>query len=180
MVFCKNTCSQKYKESWESIFRNTPNLTNIITAAASDVSVETNVTPVREQIRQKTEYFSMDRNRYWDVQTSLKIYEEWCSFHSIDPDEFGKRTFEVCHKIRPNINGLHITGVSNSGKIYILRSIRNGLMNCRRMRCQASDNFTFGCCVDKTLIYTDEMWFTPQNVEEGKCILEGTETSIKY
>lgn len=49
-------------------------------------------------------------------------------------------------------------------------------MNCGRMRCQASDNFTFGSCVDKTLIYTDEMWFTPQNVEEGKCMLEGTET----
>lgn len=88
----------------------------------------------------------------------------------------------MCHKIRPKINGLHITGVSNSGKSYILRSIRNGLMNCGRMRCQASDNFTFSSCIDKTLIYTDEMWFTPQNVEEGKCILEGTETfiNIKY
>lgn len=178
MVYCKNTCSQKYKETWESIFRNTPNLTNIITATASDVNMETKVTPVWEQIRQKTEYFEMDRNRYWDVQTSLNIYEEWCSFHGIDPDKFGKRSFEVCHKIRPKINSLHITGVSNSGKSYILHSIRNGLMNCRRRRCQASDNFTFGSCVDKTLIYTDEMWFTPQNVEEGKCILEGTETFI--
>lgn len=51
-------------------------------------------------------------------------------------------------------------------------------MNCGRMRCQASDNFTYGSCVDKTLIYTDELWFTPQNVEEGKCILEGTETYV--
>lgn len=46
MVYCKNTCSQKYKETWESIFRNTPNLTNIITATASDVNMETKVTPV--------------------------------------------------------------------------------------------------------------------------------------
>ncbi|CAE1233597.1 unnamed protein product [Acanthosepion pharaonis] len=28
------------------------------------------------------------------------------------------------------------------------------------------------------MIYTDEMWFTPQNVEEAKCILEGTETYV--
>lgn len=114
----------------------------IIMAAASDVNVETTVTPVWEQICQKTEYFSMDRNRYWDVQTSLNIYEGWCPFHNIDPDEFGKRTFEVCHKIRPKIIGLHITGISNwrgGGLGYILRSIRNGLMNCGRMRCQASD-----------------------------------------
>lgn len=110
------------------------------------------------------------------MQTSLNIYEEWCTFHNIDTDLFGKRTFEVSHKIRAKINGLHITGVSNSGK-YILHSIRNGLMNCGRMRCQASDNFTFGSCIDKTLIYTDEMWFTPQNVE-GKCIPEGTEMFI--
>lgn len=51
-------------------------------------------------------------------------------------------------------------------------------MNCGRMRRQASDNFTYGSCVDKTLIYTDELWFTPQNVEEGKCILEGTPGAI--
>lgn len=119
----------------------------------------------------------MERNRYWDVQTSLNIYEDWCRNHNIDAEEFGRKTFEVCHKIRPKINGLHITGVSNSGKSYVLRSIQN-----RLMRCQASDNFTYGSCVDKTLIYTDELWFTPQNVEEGKCILEGTETyvNVKY
>lgn len=76
MVYCRNTSSQKNKETWESIFRNTPILTNIVSAAASDVNIETKVTPVGEQIRQKTEYFAMDRNRYWDVQTSLNIYEE--------------------------------------------------------------------------------------------------------
>lgn len=120
----------------------------------------------------------MESNRFWSVQKSLDIYEAWCKHHNIDSDNFGTKLFEVCHKIRPKINGLHITGVSNSGKSYILRSIRNGLMNCGRMRCQASDNFTYGSCVDKTLIYTDELWFTPQNIEEGKCILEGTETYV--
>lgn len=37
----------------------------------------------------------------------------------------------------------------------------------------------FGLCVDKMLIYTDEMWFPPQNIEEAKCILEGTWTCVK-
>lgn len=79
----------------------------------------------------------------------------------------------MCHKIRPKNNGFHITGVSNSGKSYILRSIRNGLMNCGRTRCQASDNFTFGSYIDKILIYTDGMWLTPQNVKEGNVFLKG-------
>lgn len=98
--------------------------------------------------------------------------------HKIDIKQFSKHTFEICHKIKPKIKGLHITSVSNSGKSYILRSIRNGLMNCDRMRCQASNNFTFGSCVKKTLIYTEKMCLTPQNVEEGKCILEGTESYV--
>lgn len=93
-------------------------------------------------------------------------------------EQFARNSFDVCHKITPKINSLHITGVSDSGKSYILRSIKNGLMNCGRMRCQASDNFTFGSCVDKTLIYTDEIWFTSSTIEEAKCILEGTETYV--
>lgn len=47
------------------------------------------------------------------------------------------------------------------------------------MRCQVSDNFAFGSSVDKTLIYTDEMWFTTNNVEEAKCILKCTKTYIR-
>lgn len=46
-------------------------------------------------------------------------------------------------------------------------------MNCGRTRCQASDNFTFGSYIDKTLIYTDGMWLTPQNVKEGNVFLKG-------
>lgn len=178
MIYCKNTKNEKIRNTWEHIFRNTTQLNNIVQAAGTDIHVETKVQPVWEQIQQKNEYFELNRNRYWDVQTSLNIYKKWCEHHGIDSDDFERKTFEVCHKIRPKINGLHITGVSNSGKSYVLRSIRNGLMNCGRMHCQASDNFTFGSCVDKTLINMDEMWFTPQNVEEGKCILEGTETYV--
>lgn len=121
-------------------------------------------------------FFKDDSNTYWSVQKSLNIYEEWCNHHSFDPDQFGKDLFEVCHKIRAKKNGFNITGPNNSGKSYILRSIKNGLMNCGRMRCQASDNFTFGSCVDKSLIFTEEMWFTAQNIEEAKCIVEGADT----
>lgn len=33
MVYCKNTSSKKMRDTWESIFRNTPNLNNIVSAA---------------------------------------------------------------------------------------------------------------------------------------------------
>lgn len=156
MVYCKNSKSEKIRDVWSNIFRNTSNLQNIIQAAASDLNIQTKATPIYEQIRQKSEYFNMESNRFWDIQKSLDIYEQWCKYHNINMDDFGMKLFEICHKIRPKINGMHITGVSNSGKSYILRPIRNGLMNCGRMRCQASDNFTYGSCIDKTLIYTDE------------------------
>lgn len=86
MVYCKNTVTKKTRDTWESIFRNTPNLNNIVSAAASNTNIETKVTPIWEQIRQKSEHFIIERNQYWDVQTSLNIYEEW-----IDPEEFEKR-----------------------------------------------------------------------------------------
>lgn len=177
-IYCQKHAKDDIRKTWEHIHRNTSNLQSIIQAAASDLNVQTKVTPIWEQIREKKDYFKMDTNRYWSVQKSIDIYECWCKHHNFNPIDFGQKTFEVCHKIRPKKNGLHITGPTNSGKSYILRSIRNGLMNCGRMRCQASDNFTFGTCADKTLIYTDELWFTPQNVEEAKCILEGTETYV--
>lgn len=53
MVYCKNTKSTKTRKTWENIFRNTPNLNNIVSAAATDVNIETKVTPIWEQIRQK-------------------------------------------------------------------------------------------------------------------------------
>lgn len=77
MVYRKNTSNDYIKSTWEDIFRNTPQLNNIIQAAATDMNV---VTPVWEQIKQKKDYFEIERNRYWDVQTSINIYEEWVSF----------------------------------------------------------------------------------------------------
>lgn len=53
MVYCKNTKSTKTRETWENNFWNTPNLNNIVSAAATDVNIETKVTPIWEQIRQK-------------------------------------------------------------------------------------------------------------------------------
>lgn len=176
--FCNTSPKQTYHNAWKNIYRNTSSLQTIVAAAATETNIDTLSTPIWEQIREKKNLFKCNRNNYHDIQTSLNIYEQWLKHHNINHEDFGRHTFEVCHKINPKINGLHITGVSNSGKSYVLRSIRNGLMNYGRMRCQASDNFTFGSCIDKTLIYTDEMWFTANNVEEAKCILEGTQTYI--
>lgn len=174
--YCNNSDKLAYKNTWKNIYRNTTNHLAIITATATETNIDTLSTPIWEQIRDKKFFFKNNMNNYHNIQTSLNIYEQWLKHHNINHEQFGRQTFEVCHKINPKINGLHITGVSNSGKSYILRSIRNGLMNCGRIRCQASDNFTFGSCIDKTLIHTDEMWFTSNNVDEGKCILEGTQT----
>lgn len=113
-------------------------------AATSDLQIQTKVTPIFEQIRQKKDLFSMDGNRYWSVQKSLDIYDAWADFHNFDPVEFGRNLFEVCHMIRAKKTRFHITGPSNSGKSYVLRSVRNGLMNCGRMRCQASDTSPSG------------------------------------
>lgn len=84
MIYCKNTKNEKIRNTWEHIFRNTTQLNNIVQAATTDINIETKVQPVWEQIRQKHEYFELNRYRCWDVQTSLNIYEKWCEHHNID------------------------------------------------------------------------------------------------
>lgn len=74
MVYCKNSNKESVQEIWANIFRNTANLQNIIQAAASDLNIQTKVTPIYEQIRQKSDFFTSESNRYWDVQKSLDIY----------------------------------------------------------------------------------------------------------
>lgn len=115
---------------------------------------------------------------FWDINTSLDIYEEWCNFHYINPKDFGKDLFNVCHKILPKINSFHIQGPTTSGKTYVLKSIVDGLMNSGTIRTEKSDSFCFGSCADKSIIYTDELWFSKENVELAKCVLEGTKVLV--
>lgn len=115
---------------------------------------------------------------FWDVNTSCDIYDEWCTFHKIDPMQFGKDLFNVGHKIMPKINAFHLQGPTTSGKSYILKSVVDGLLNSGTIRTEKSDSFCFGSCADKSIIYTDELWFTKENVEQAKCVLEGTNVLV--
>lgn len=51
-------------------------------------------------------------------------------------------------------------------------------MNSGTIRTEKSDSFCFGSCADKSIIYTDELWFSKENVEQAKCILEGTKVLV--
>lgn len=122
--------------------------------------------------RKKKMLLSETGTTYWDINTSL------CTFHNIDPKIFGKDLFNVCHKIIPKINAFHIQGPTTSGKTFILKSIVDGLLNCGTIRTEKSDSFCFGSCTDKSLIYTDELWFSKENVELAKCVLEGSKVLV--
>lgn len=102
------------------------------------------------------------------------MFEEWCTFHKIDVDQFTKHTFDVYAKDQQSPHHRH----EQLGQVLRTEAHQELSHELWEMRCQASDNFTFSSCVDKTLIYTDEMWFTPNHIEEAKCILEGTETYV--
>lgn len=58
MLYYKNTSNVIYRKTWKAIHRNTPNLTNIVGAAATDC----HVTLIWEQIRAKTEFFEQQKN----------------------------------------------------------------------------------------------------------------------
>lgn len=71
----QTTDNINYKMTWESIYRSIPNLQMIISAAATKSHIETKVTPIWEQIREKTKLFLI--NNYWDMYTSLNVFDEW-------------------------------------------------------------------------------------------------------
>lgn len=68
MLYCRKQAPDSYKKNWTNIHKNTPNLQNIINAAASDVQMHTRITPIWEQIRQKKDLFNENTNHYWTVQ----------------------------------------------------------------------------------------------------------------
>lgn len=71
MLYC-----QKHKSTWKNIHKNTPNLQNIIQAAASDIQIHTRITPIWEQIRQKKKPIPRRHNPILSTQKSLDIYGE--------------------------------------------------------------------------------------------------------
>lgn len=71
----QTTDNINYKMTWESIYRSIPNLQMIISAAATKSYIETKVTPIWEQIREKKKLFLI--NNYWDMYTSLNVFDEW-------------------------------------------------------------------------------------------------------
>lgn len=47
-----------------NIFKNTPNLNNIVQSAATDVNIETKVTPIWEK-------------KYFQIIKSINVFKEW-------------------------------------------------------------------------------------------------------
>lgn len=179
MKFVHTSDDQKLKKEWTVTYRSTPNIKALISDAAAEINSETRITPIWQQIAEKKKkLLNVTGTTYWDINTSLDIFDEWCTFHQIDNKTFAKDLFNVCHKILPKINVFHIQGPTTSGKTYILKSIVDGLLNCGTIRTEKSDSFCFGSCADKSLIYTDELWFTKENVELAKCVLEGSKVLV--
>lgn len=164
---CKSTNNNNHKTTWEKIFKDTPNLNNIITAATTDVNIESKVTKpkrllwfTQRKILECTKKFKYIYRMAW-----LPQHWMW---------RLRKQTFRRMQKLMLYTYRDRLVLV----KSYILKSIASGLMNVGRMRRQQTDKFTFASCVDKSMILTDEMWFTLQNVKEAKLILEESQTLV--
>lgn len=114
----------------------------------------------------------------WKEPDNCAIYSVLCQHHNIDEKEFAIKRFDVCHKVLPKINSFPIQAPANAGKTYILSSIKEEICNFGSMRCQDQEAFTFVGCLDKLLIFTDEMCFYQHNVDQTKCILDDAPTIV--
>ncbi len=120
-----------------------------------------------------------DGEKFYDTETSMRIFKHWCSFQSINLDQFVTELWEVLTGQRPKINASVMEGPPNAGKSYILRTLRYISHAFGEIHAGDSNAFQFSNCINVNLIYIDEPRISPEIAEQMKLVLEGCPTKVK-
>ena len=117
-----DTHPPRHNMKWFTYFNNTQYETWLKKAFTLD-RIKNNATPMAQLI---TDIKLKDTNEqdYFSIDLSLKVFDKWCNNLGIDKNQFVTDLFNVLHKREPKINTFCIHGPQNTGKSYILRSIR--------------------------------------------------------
>ena len=116
---------------------------------------------------------------YFSIDLSLKIFDKWCNNLGIDKNQFVTDLFNVLHKREPKINTFCIHGPQNTGKSYILRSIREIVKYYGEIHAGDSSAFQFESCIRTKMIFIEEPTFTREHLEQMKLVMESTPTKVK-
>lgn len=118
--------------------------------------------------------------QYFTVKKSLEIFRSWCSHQNFDEENFLKDVFAVLDRRVPKKNTICLIGPANSGKSYVVRSIKNWYQFVGEARgCLNGNNqFIWQDCLQKSVIIMEEPMCPPDCAEQFKLVFEGTETTV--
>ena len=117
--------------------------------------------------------------RFYDLDTSLDIFNNWIHHHSLDKEKFLTELYDVLTQRRSKINSFVLQGPSNAGKSYILRTLRYISVAYGEIHAGDNNAFQFQNCINTNLIYIDEPRISPEIAEQMKLVLEGCPTKVK-
>lgn len=118
-------------------------------------------------------------HRFYNIPTSMRIFEQWIKHHNIDRDKFLADTFAVLTQKKPKINCIVLEGVSNAGKSYIMRGLKYISHSYGEIHAGDTNAFQFSNCINTNIIYIDEPRISPEIAEQMKLVMEGCPTKVK-
>lgn len=130
-------------------------------------------------IKENAGKYTEEGDKFYDTETSLRIFKHWCSHQNIAQDKFVTELWEVLTGQRPKINSFVLEGPPNAGKSYILRTLRHISHAFGEIHAGDTNAFQFSNCINVNLIYIDEPRISPEIAEQMKLVLEGCPTKVK-
>ena len=116
---------------------------------------------------------------YMTTSESVILFHKWCEFNNFDVNQFLDDIFDVLEKKTPKINTFCLQGPPNCGKSYLMRSLVAWYPFFGEARGGGTSYaFLWHDCVDTAIIFIEEPYITPAEVEQFKLVFEGAETHV--
>lgn len=120
-----------------------------------------------------------DNPKRLSVEASTKLLMCWFSHHGISPNEFIKNLFDVLYMRSSKYNAFVLWGVPNAGKTFVLSSIKELYPLVGEPKAKKGNLFSFQNCINKNLLYIDELHIRGEHLQTWKLILEGRGTLME-
>jgi Parvovirus non-structural protein NS1 len=113
------------------------------------------------------------------IQQSINLIHKWCAENNFPIQTLLADIFDVLERKCPKINTFCLHGPPNCEKSYLMRSLIAWFpFFGEAIGGGASYAFLWQDCVDTAVIFIEEPYITPAEVEQFKLVFEGAETHV--
>lgn len=142
------------------------------------VKLKTLMMPFKEKFETMNwDQFNPNKSKIWmDKECSLKIFKSILMTQGIEEQVFVKTVWDLLNKTKPKTNLLVLTGLPNTGKSMIARSIADLFTHVSTI--QGTSSFPFQNLINVELGLIEEPNFSLESLQTFKKLAEGTDTEV--